>query len=307
VIDVTSRLALASLALTMAGCAAYTRPAVNEAAAHDVARALGARTTAKGCPYGQAELTAKTIAALQNGASSHPWGPEWACLAIEDDLAQDSMGQCAPPPDDVFDRPLAFPRPVVGHLYYVGLDPRQYAYDLVPLADGVLVEVRVELMGGTARDPATIAAMQRKMDQAAQFWTAHSPGQKTRFRFVAVTSDDASPHFDVRLSSGEPRSPFDVGWGTEWSWHLLAHEIGHMMGLDDEYGQLRKTLGHALGQESSWQTHPTEKVDWFHCDPASVMCDSKGEASVPQPYHYYMILRRRFCRVTPSDQDILAP
>jgi hypothetical protein len=289
-------------------CAAYTRPAASPEAFHQVARALGARTAPDGCARGEAELTEATAAALRaSRAHLHLLGPDWACLAIEDDLSRDSMGACAPPPDDVFSRPLAFARPVKGEIFYVGLDPREYAYDLFPLPDGMLVEVRVQLTGGLAGDPDVLAAMQRKMDLAADLWTRHAPGGRARFRFVALANGDASPHFDVRLVRGEGRSPFDVAWGTEWSWHLLAHEIGHMMGLDDEYGQLRKTLGHALGREEAWQAQPAEKVEWFHCDPASLMCDSKGETSVPLPYHYYVVLRRRFCRVTPADHDILAP
>jgi hypothetical protein len=137
--------------------------------------------------------------------------------------------------------------------------------------------------------------MQRKLDRAADLWTEHSPGEKVRFRFRAVTTDASLPHFDVELVPGEPRVPYDVAWGREWSWHLLAHEIGHMMGLDDEYGQLRKTLGHALGEEPRWKEDPALKTAWFQCNIESLMCDSKGEQSQPLAYHYYAILRRRFC------------
>jgi hypothetical protein len=102
----------------------------------------------------------------------------------------------------------------------------------------------------------------------------------------------------VKLAPGDARTPFDVTWGAEWSWHLLAHEIGHMMGLDDEYGQIDKTLGHAIGADDAWDKDPVVKVRWFACDPHSLMCDSKGEQSTPQRYHYYVILRRRYCRAS---------
>jgi hypothetical protein len=113
-----------------------------------------------------------------------------------------------------------------------------------------------------------------------------------------VTGDDAWPHFDVKLTPGDARTPFDVTWGAEWSWHLLAHEIGHMMGLDDEYGQIKKTVGHAVGADVAWDVDPGVKVEWFGCDPHSLMCDSKGEQSTPQRYHYYVILRRRYCKAS---------
>jgi hypothetical protein len=227
-------------------------------------------------------------------------------LAITDDLERDSMGACTPPPGDVFERSRPFARRIAGEVFYVGLDPREYAYDVVSREGAFEVEVRVQLTGALASDAGVVLTVQRKMDLAAHLWTTHAPGHIARFRFVAVTGDETWPHFQVRLSEGDARTPYDVSWGTEWSAHLLAHEIGHMMGLDDEYGQLKKTVGHALGQEAVWKTQPAEKVDWFHCDPTSVMCDSKGEASVPLPYHYYVILRRRFCRASTPD-DVVSP
>jgi hypothetical protein len=68
-----------------------------------------------------------------------------------------------------------------------------------------------------------------------------------------------------------------------------------MMGLDDEYWQLKKTLGHAIGADAVWDRDPIVKVRWLECDPHSLMCDSKGEESTPQRYHYYVVLRRRYC------------
>ena len=295
--------------LALAGCGAYARPPEDPHAYASAARALGARVVGDRCPLGVADLTARTIAAW--GEDPRRYSAEWACVAIVDDLARDSMGSCAPPPDAVFAARGPYARRVTGDVFYVGLDPREYAYDLVagPAGGGspVDVEVRVELTGPLAREPARVRAMQRKMDLAAAFWTRYAPGGGARFRFLAVTDDGASPHFQVRLAPGEPRSPFDVTWGEDWSWHLLAHEIGHMMGLDDEYGQVKKTVGHAIGEEPTWTVDPIDKIRWFNCDPHSIMCDSKGEASTPLPYHYYVILRRRFCRVTEPEETLFAP
>jgi hypothetical protein len=81
---------------------------------------------------------------------------------------------------------------------------------------------------------------------------------------------------------------------------VLAHEVGHMMGLDDEYPQLRKTLGHALGEEPHWRKDRATRVSWLRCDLGSLMCDSKGADSVPLLHHYYAIARRRFCAVEPT-------
>src|SRR5262249_20674365 len=121
------------------------------------------------------------------------------------------------------------------------------------------------------------------------------------FRFRAV---DGGAHFAVDLAPGAPRTPYDVTWGEGWSWHLIAHEIGHMMGLDDEYGQLRKTWGHVLNEDVRWDADAELKANWLQCNLKSLMCDSKGEDSTPQRYHYYVILRRRFCRVVPVEYPL---
>jgi hypothetical protein len=61
------------------------------------------------------------------------------------------------------------------------------------------------------------------------------------------------------------------------------------------------------GEDAIWDRDVAHKVQWFGCNPTSLMCDSRGLGSTPQRYHYYVLLRRRACRVTPPERDILAP
>ena len=298
---------VALVALASSGCAASTQPTASPADVVRVAGDLGARTVGTSCAHGRSELTDLTLAEWRLHPGSTAFDADWACIALEDNLARDSMAGCAPPPADVLARPITFGRRVTGELFYVGLDPREYAYDLVPDPIGIGVEVRIQLMGPLVADPARVAAMQKKLDRAAELWSENSPGGNVHFRFLAETTDTASPHFQVRLYEGEGRTPFDVSWAEAWPWHLLAHEIGHMLGLDDEYGQLKKTWGHAIGEDTLWDKNVPDKIRWFNCNPGSLMCDSRGLPSTPQRYHYYVILRRRACRVTPPDTVLVAP
>jgi len=79
-----------------------------------------------------------------------------------------------------------------------------------------------------------------------------------------------------------------------------AHEIGHMVGLDDEYSVTRAILGMASGQVEK-MNNPDKKYDqmntdkWVRaCDQSSIMCKDWNEDFHAQDYHYYLILKRFF-------------
>lgn len=284
----------AALLLPAEGCVAFA-PRVDLAR---VAPPLGAIVLGDSCPFGAGQLAAWTTADWARSPGLNRFSGEWSCLALRDNLAWDTMESCTPDPSAVLSAPPPAPRRIAGERLYMGIDPRDYAYDVGPSADGrTTVQIRIRFTGEPTKSPETMRSMQAKLDQAAAFWSAYSPHQRVRFAFLAAADDASDPHFSVNLDPRAPRSPYDVTWGAEWTWHLIAHEVGHMLGLDDEYEQPRKTLGHALGKEARWLKDRTLKMEWLRCDLGSLMCDSKGEQSVPQPYHYYVILRRRFCHV----------
>ena len=270
----------ALLGLLLAGCQAPP------SRFPEVARSLGATTLGSSCPFGAADLTSRTIDAWQRSPRTNPHEADFRCAAIEDDLTRDSTDDCTPDPDAVFATPLVASRRITGELFYMGLFPREYAYDLHPTPDGgTEIELRIQFRGALVSDPREMAALRDKLTLAATFWTRNSPQEsKLRFHFEAVTDDTKTPHFLINLDPGAPRTPYDVTWGNAWGWHLIAHEVGHI-----------------LDKESAWAADPSAKIDWFHCDLTSVMCDSKGKDSAPSRYHYYVVLRRRFCRANARD------
>lgn len=283
--------------LAASGCAAFApRPTFGE-----LPRDLGFAVVRGDCPRSRGELV--RAAALQSGAAEATLAPDlrrdFACLSVRDNVVRDEMGECTPPAEFVFATPIPARRRVAADLAYVGLDPREYSYDLVPEVDGALgVEVRIHFKGALGARPERVAVMQQKLADAANLWTRGSPGGRMRFRFFAVARED-NPHYVIDLAEGSPRTPFDLTWGADWPAHLIAHEVGHMMGLDDEYGQLAKTWGHAVGQEAAWRADAAVRLAWLSCDLGSLMCDSKGESARPLLHHYYVIARRRFCRPKP--------
>ncbi len=287
----------AAIALVGTGCT-VARPAHFAA----TAQALGASVDGEGCAHGQGTLTEQTLETWQANPHKNPYAADFSCLALEDNLTRDGMNECTPAPADVFSTPLQVPRRITGELFYLGIDPREYSYDLLPTEDGgTEVNVRIQFVGSLTHDAATMAALRTKLAIAAAFWTRHSPVPTLRFRFEAKTDDRESPHFTINLDPGASRTPYDTTWGSEWTWHLIAHEIGHLMGLDDEYEQIRKTIGHIFGIDRAWDLDRATKLAWFKCDLESLMCDSRAPGSTPQRYNYYVILRRRFCRSKPQE------
>ncbi len=244
----------------------------------------------------------KTLGLWKVNNGSDWFAPDWACLALADIVNRDSMERCLPPVVPTFGAPPSHPIEVRGEMAYLGFDPREYAYRLTASDDGARtrVTVRIAFDGLSAVSTGPWRDLQGKLDRAAQLWTTYAPRQAFEFRFVAEIGAAAEhPHFRVSLVAGQPRTPFDVTWGSAWPWHLMAHEVGHMMGLDDEYRQLDKTLGHMMGKEADWRRDRSMRLRIFECHDRSLMCDSKGEDAVPLAYHYYALARRRFCRPTP--------
>ena len=79
----------------------------------------------------------------------------------------------------------------------------------------------------------------------------------------------------ISLLRKKSRGPYFLNWSTLWDVDNLAHEFGHLFGLDDEY---KNRLGGGSTDD---------------CDSRSLMCQSWTGSQ--RDYHYYLILRRAFC------------
>jgi len=142
-----------------------------------------------------------------------------------------------------------------------------YTYDVqrTPLQTW-LSEVRVHFQNAT---PADTKALSEKFTQAEALWNSNAVELDFpyRFHFQAVPTAKQA-HFSVQLLDST-RGPYDQFWARDWRARTIAHELGHMLGLGDEYQTL------------------SGEVD---CLPASLMCDNNR--GLPMKHHYYFILRR---------------
>ncbi len=154
-----------------------------------------------------------------------------------------------------------------GKITYVGVFPKAYKYDVIRNAQGVTTfQVRVNLKNPNASD---VEHFRQKVGEAEKIWNESKVQTDFAYQFrFSITEKKDEAHFAVNVKEST-RGPYDTNWGRTWSGRTIAHELGHMLGLGDEY----KTLS---GESD--------------CFDGSLMCSSsRGEL---MDHHYYFILRR---------------
>ncbi len=157
---------------------------------------------------------------------------------------------------------------IEGKLGYVNnVIKKRYAYDIITAADGEkIMNVRIFLKDPVGED---FNNFQQKIAAAQNIWNQSRVvlDFKYSFQFELVTSEDQA-HYAVNIFD-KTRGPYDQNWGRDWSAVTISHEIGHMMGIGDEYQTL------------------SSKID---CLRKSLMCVSSSGSIMP--HHLYFILRR---------------
>ncbi len=156
---------------------------------------------------------------------------------------------------------------ISGRITYLSLFPKRYKYKVTRVAnDHIKITVKIHFKNATEADINNFAYYFRR---AESIWNSSQWARdfKYSFRFkIAESRKDG--YFSVNVLD-KTRGPYDTNWSRTWRGFTVAHEIGHMMGLSDEYEIIS---GKA------------------YCLRKSLMCSSW--AGTPMKHHYYHILRR---------------
>jgi hypothetical protein len=132
------------------------------------------------------------------------------------------------------------------------------------------------LLARWSRDP------ERYYDRDASAW-----GLPVHYDFTFAEAGDERrlgglPHMTVPLDPSCGRTPYFQAMRAGWSMPIVTHEIGHVLGLLDEYEMFS-------GIVDLYPKTPFEGAE------RSRMGLSMKEHTVLLPLHHYLILRRYFC------------
>lgn len=155
---------------------------------------------------------------------------------------------------------------IKGTMKYVKAIPMPYAYDVTKQAQVYTFEVRIYFIGASQSDK---ELFDKLLLEAEQIWNSAKPNLDFAYEFKFTRVDDIRKAHYRPAVLNSTRGPYNISWGRNWTGITVAHELGHMMGLADEY-----------------ETITSES----YCLPQSLMCSSwQGQL---MKHHYYFILRR---------------
>ncbi len=208
--------------------------------------------------------------------------------AVEFNLSRDrDYGNCLPRPTDVenignfvddFSLSLpqgytvAIPLHIQGAIRYRGFYLGKYSYNQhLADAQNLIITSKIYFTNKSTVSESRKNTFRNDLNLAENIWntSAYAAGVNIRFNFEYTENYEEADQ-RVNFVNYKTRGPYMDTWSSAWSPEVIAHEFGHMMGLDDEYAQ-----------------------PGIACDKTSTMC-SNGTFR-PKDYHYYLILRRAFC------------
>jgi len=165
---------------------------------------------------------------------------------------------------------------IAGSIRYLGAVPGSYGYDTSFDVTGTLViESRIRFSNLDEFSESDVNYLKEKLKRASDIWTDNNRFTDYPVRFSLLLETGRGAHITAKLQRPYTRGPYFSRWSLNWSTTTMAHEFGHILGLDDEYAN--NPFGGSLSG----------------CHTSSIMCSSQGGR--PQDYQYYVIFRRLLC------------
>lgn len=231
--------------------------------------------------------------------------PYWDCVFLRQHLNRDmSRKKEMPSAEDVFASHLNLPDQefdVEGRIRYLGTIPKKYKYN-VKIENGIAT-LTVKIHFDKNKNGNSHNTIKRRLMAAEEYWNNSLKyySQNFKVKFLKV-EDKKEASFSVKLVDKYTRGPYDTAWSIEWDAMTVTHEVGHMLGLDDEYSNVGYTITMGPRELFSGLTGIITDRDQFKrneslkCDITSLMCNPFAYRPNITKAHAYIILSRVFER-----------
>ena len=156
----------------------------------------------------------------------------------------------------------------------------KYEYDIVKKGDVFIISTKIFLRN--VKNPKIkhtdieYQDMVQTVKDAENFWNNNVPSNMPLKFIFDVVQNKPEAYFRPALVRKNIRGPYYAGWSTFWPVEVVAHEIGHMFGLNDEY------VNSPLGPSSEF------------CDHRSLMCRNTADSFLLKR-HFETIFTRLHC------------
>ncbi len=251
------------------------------------------------------------------------------CLALLKNFKHDKKFQeYSPSWNDILFAKDQGSKRIEGKMNYMGFVPQKYSYDIkrnelngYDISVNIYVK-RWKLWRGSklmnhsvsVRDKHQKRIFDKILEEVNSVWNSNE--HNIRFKFQRV-EDQNQANFSINVV----QSLAPLKYNSKWTWFVTdnihitdkqlttdfdftsslktyAHEVGHMLGLEDEYSLPKFPLGVVAGfvekklnSDKKYNELKTDK--WVRgCDQTSIMCKDPGDKVFVNDYHYYLILRR---------------
>lgn len=202
---------------------------------------------------------------------------------VNKNLKADTL-KCAPPEADVANLNKIYPsgssaNVITGQILHGKLVYGPYGYNVSYNGKKFILQTNIHFRNPTSISAQGMKKIQGDLDKAAQFWTLNNPYSFDVQFIFKITADKTKAHIRNIQLKNNVNGPYFRYWDPNWKVSTVAHEMGHTLGLLDEYNGILAVLPNGDAYK--------------YCDIKSLMCNSG--LGYQQKYHYYLILRRLLC------------
>lgn len=165
---------------------------------------------------------------------------------------------------------------IKGSIRYMDSFSGSYHYDVFMKGGKTIFSVKLHLRSFDKLENWQKDYYREQISLALDMWNDAARAHYPNYEFQVEYVERSEAYFRPKLVTNKRwhgRGPYYAGWFFYWSPRTIAHELGHMFGLDDEY-------------------HNSLASSTAVCDRESLMCSNGNPNSSLKKYHFDLLTKR---------------